>query len=147
MSKHESDYMGRVKSLPCVLCSLLGQPQTDITEAHHIRTGHGMGDRASDFLTIALCVSCHRGTHGFHGTKAMMRIAKLSEMDLLAETIRLMDKKEGRESLPSTEKISPTDSKQEDAVSAKTITDHPTTQPRDLRRRNRSGRSVPPSPV
>jgi hypothetical protein len=57
-----------------------------------------MGDRASDFLTVALCVECHRGTNGFHGTKALMRIAKLSEMDLLAETVRQMDKKEGRDS-------------------------------------------------
>jgi hypothetical protein len=51
-----------------------------------------MGDRASDFLTVALCEDCHRGTHGFHGTKSLMRIAKLSEMDLLAETVRQMDK-------------------------------------------------------
>jgi hypothetical protein len=87
--------MGRVKELPCSLCSLLGQPQTNVTEAHHIRTGHGMGQRANDFLTVALCVDCHRGTHGFHGTKALLRIAKVSEMDLLAETIQILDKKRG----------------------------------------------------
>jgi hypothetical protein len=91
--KHSSNYMGRVKELDCALCTILGQPQTSITEAHHIRTGHGLGDRASDFLTVALCVDCHRGTHGFHGTKALMKIAKLSEMDLLAETIRMLDLK------------------------------------------------------
>jgi len=85
--------MGRVKSLPCVLCSLLGQPQEGVTEAHHIRTVHGMGDRASDYLTVALCVDCHRGPNGFHGTKALMKVAKLSEMDLLAETIRVLDVK------------------------------------------------------
>jgi hypothetical protein len=89
------NYMGRVKELDCALCTILGQPQTSITEAHHIRTGHGLGDRASDFLTVALCVDCHRGTHGFHGTKALMKIAKLSEMDLLAETIRMLDQKRG----------------------------------------------------
>ena len=92
-SKHESNYMGRVKELDCALCTILGQPQTSVTEAHHIRTGHGLGDRASDFLTVALCVECHRGTHGFHGTKALMKIATLSEMDLLAETIRMLDLK------------------------------------------------------
>lgn len=108
--------MGRVKSLPCVLCSLLGQPQSDITEAHHIRTGHGMGDRASDFLTVALCVECHRGTHGFHGTKALMKIAKLSELDLLAETIRMLDEKRGEPSLTPLKGITPTDSKQENAA-------------------------------
>lgn len=90
--RQASTYLGKVKELGCVLCSLLGQPQSGVTEAHHIRTGHGMGDRASDFLTVALCEDCHRGTHGFHGTKSLMRIAKLSEMDLLAETVRQMDK-------------------------------------------------------
>ena len=89
--KQESNYLGKVKELDCVLCSLLGQPQSGVTEAHHIRTGHGLGDRASDFLTVALCVECHRGTHGFHGTKALMKIAKLSELDLLAETIKALD--------------------------------------------------------
>ena len=93
--KHASNYMGRVKELDCALCTILGQGQTSVTEAHHIRTGHGLGDRASDFLTVALCVDCHRGTHGFHGTKALMKIAKLTEMDLLAETIRMLDQKRG----------------------------------------------------
>ena len=147
-TKHQSDYMGRVKSLPCTLCSLLGQPQSGVTEAHHIRTGHGMGDRASDFLTVALCVDCHRGTHGFHGTKALMRIAKLSEMDLLAETVRLMDKKEGRNDLPSNRNvIPPTDSKQENAVSADNIREDQSIQPRVPRRRNKAVQSDPTSPA
>jgi len=85
--------MGRVKALSCVLCDALGQQQTSVTEAHHIRSGHGMSDRASDYLTIALCVDCHRGTDGFHGTKNLMRIAKLTELDLLAETIRALNSK------------------------------------------------------
>lgn len=146
--KHSSDYMGKVKSLPCSLCSLLGQPQSSVTEAHHIRTGHGMGDRASDFLTVALCVDCHRGTHGFHGTKALMRIAKLTEMDLLAETVRQMDKKRGRETLPLEEvAISPTDSKQEDAVGPEDIREGQSNQPRVPPRRRRASRSGQTSPV
>lgn len=140
--------MGKVKSLPCSLCSLLGQPQSSVTEAHHIRTGHGMGDRASDFLTVALCVDCHRGTHGFHGTKALMRIAKLTEMDLLAETVRQMDKKRGRETLPLEEvAISPTDSKQEDAVGPEDIREGQSNQPRVPPRRRRASRSGQTSPV
>lgn len=91
--KQESNYLRKVKELDCVLCSLLEQPQSGVTEAHHIRTGHGLGDRASDFLTVALCVECHRGTYGFHGTKALMKIAKVSELDLLAETIKALDSK------------------------------------------------------
>jgi hypothetical protein len=54
-----------------------------------------MSDRASDYLAVALCVDCHRGYDGFHGTKALLRIAKVSEMDLLADTIQLLDKKRG----------------------------------------------------
>ena len=147
-TKHESDYMGRVKSLSCVLCDLLGQPQSGVTEAHHIRTGHGLGDRASDFLTVALCVDCHRGPHGFHGTKTLMRIAKLTEMDLLAETIRQMDKKEGRSYLPSNGNvIPPTDSKQENAVNADDIREGQTIQPRVPRRKSRAVRSGQTSPA
>lgn len=81
------DYMGRVKALPCMLCKALGQPQITPTEAHHIREGQGGAQRASDFLTVALCVECHRGTMGLHGNKNRMRIAKLGELDLLAMTI------------------------------------------------------------
>ena len=87
-----------------------------MTEAHHIRTGHGLGDRASDYLTVALCVECHRGTHGFHGTKALMKIAKLSELDLLGETIRLLDEKGGESDLTPLKKVSQTGSKQENAA-------------------------------
>jgi len=152
-SKHESDYLGRVKSLECVLCSLLGQAQESVTEAHHIRTGHGLGDRASDFLTVALCVECHRGTHGFHGTKALMRIAKLSELDLLAETIRLLDKKRGEpDSLPNSPTplamgMKPVDSRQENAVATEGIKPDQSIQPDVPRRRSRSVRSSRTSPA
>lgn len=147
MSQHESDYMGRVKSLSCVLCDLLGQPQSGVTEAHHIRTGHGLGDRASDFLTVALCVDCHRGTHGFHGTKTLMRIAKLSEMDLLAETIRQLDKKRGRHDLPPRSVVPPTDSVQENAAGPDDIRGDQSIQPRVPRRKSKAVRSGQTSPA
>jgi hypothetical protein len=146
-SKHESDYLGRVKSLDCVLCSLLGQAQEGVTEAHHIRTGHGLGDRASDFLTVALCVECHRGTHGFHGTKALMRIAKLSELDLLAETIRQMDEKGGESKLTPLKGITPTDSRQENAVAPEGIRPDQSIQPDVPRRRSRRVQSSRTSPA
>lgn len=146
-TKHESDYMGRVKSLSCVLCDLLGQPQSGVTEAHHIRTGHGLGQRASDFLTIALCVDCHRGPHGFHGTKTLMRIAKLTEMDLLAETIRQLDKKRGRYDLPPRSVDPPTDSVQENAVGADDIREGQSIQPRVPRRKSKAVRSGQTSPA
>jgi hypothetical protein len=112
-----------------------------------------MGDRASDFLTVALCVDCHRGTHGFHGTKALMRIAKLSEMDLLAETVRQMDKNKGRDYLPSKGdasggyETSPVGSTQEEAVGVEDIKGGQTIQPRVPPRKRRQVRSGQTSPV
>lgn len=82
------DYMGKVKSIPCVLCALLGQDQTSPTYAHHIRAGQGMSQRASDWLTIALCWNCHQGPLGIHGNRVLMKAAKVSELDLLADTIK-----------------------------------------------------------
>jgi hypothetical protein len=37
-----------------------------------------------------LCPDCHVGPLGVHGDKSMMRIRKLSELDMLAETIRML---------------------------------------------------------
>jgi hypothetical protein len=73
--------MGRVASLPCGLCGAHG------VHVHHVREGQGMSQRASDFLTVPLCPSCHTGPLGIHGDKTMLRIHKKDELDLLAETI------------------------------------------------------------
>lgn len=75
-------HMGKVAQLPCACCGASG------VHVHHIREGQGMAQRASDFLTIPLCPDCHVGPLGVHGDKSLMRIRKLSELDMLAETIR-----------------------------------------------------------
>lgn len=80
------DYMARVAQLPCVLCDELGVGPSK-AEVHHIRTGQGTGERASDFLTIPLCPDCHRGPNGIHGDRSLLRIIKAEELDLLAITI------------------------------------------------------------
>lgn len=80
-------YITEVKSLPCVLCKLLGQRQESATCAHHIREGQGISQRASDFLTVALCHECHQGDLGIHGSRTLLKLAKVSELDLLAATI------------------------------------------------------------
>lgn len=89
MSAAGKRYMARVASLPCVLCARLGQ-HTEGVHVHHIREGHGMAQRASDFLTIPLCPEHHTGRDGIHGTRAVMRIAKVGELDLLADTIEAL---------------------------------------------------------
>jgi len=79
-------HMGRVAALGCILCRRLSYGE-HAAEVHHIRTGQGAAQRASDWLTVPLCPDCHRGPHGVHGDRALLRSARVTEMDLLADTI------------------------------------------------------------
>lgn len=90
MSKKAARHMSRVRGLPCVLCAALGMPQASHTTAHHIREGQGMAQRAHDMLTVALCRECHQGPQGVHGDRTLLRIAKVSELDLLAITLEAL---------------------------------------------------------
>ncbi len=74
-------HLARVHEIPCVVCGANG------VEAHHIREGQGMGQRAPDMLCAALCPECHRGPLGVHGDRSLMRIQKLDELDLVAMTL------------------------------------------------------------
>lgn len=74
--------MGRVKELPCALCD--APPPSD---AHHILTGRTPGVRSGDFLCLPLCKECHQGKNGIHGDKALWRVYKVSEHDLLNQTL------------------------------------------------------------
>lgn len=78
----EKCYMDRVACLSCAVCGAEG------VQVHHIREGQGMSQRASNWLTVPLCPGCHTGPMGIHGDRTMMRIRKLDELDLLADTIR-----------------------------------------------------------
>lgn len=86
-------HLARIKAMPCVLCETLGQTQRSTTDAHHIRTGQGGAQRAADELAIPLChEQCHQGPTGIHGNRSLLKIAKVTELDLLALTIaNLMD--------------------------------------------------------
>lgn len=76
-------HIERIKHMDCILCGAAGP-----SDAHHIRTGQGMGQRADDVLAVPLCKACHQGPHGIHGDRAMLRINKVDEMDLLAMTLK-----------------------------------------------------------
>lgn len=89
MSVKGKKHMGRVAALGCILCQVLGQGKTP-AEVHHLREGQGGGQRADDFLTIPLCPNCHRGPQGIHGDKTLLRITKLTELDLLAMTLEAL---------------------------------------------------------
>jgi len=53
-------HMGRVAALGCILCVRMGYGE-HAAEVHHVRTGQGAAQRASDWLTVPLCPECHRG--------------------------------------------------------------------------------------
>lgn len=86
-----SRHMARVAALGCLLCRRLGYLGTP-AEVHHIRTGTGAGRRASDTETIPLCPEHHRGNTGLHGMgrKAFERVYRVTELELLAETRRMI---------------------------------------------------------
>jgi hypothetical protein len=84
-------HMGRVAALGCILCRQLGYGE-QAAEVHHVRTGQGAAQRASDWLTVPLCPDCHRGPNGVHGDRARLKSARVTEMDLLAQTIALLTK-------------------------------------------------------
>ena len=81
MSNAGKKHMGRIAQLPCIVCGAYP------VQVHHIREGQGMAERASDFLTIPLCPSCHVGPKGIHGDQSLWRIKKMDELDALAKTI------------------------------------------------------------
>lgn len=78
-----SAHLARVKGLPCACCGAAAP-----SDAHHIREGQGGAQRAPDFLAIPLCKEHHQGKTGVHGDKSAMRLRKLTELDMLADTIR-----------------------------------------------------------
>ena len=85
-TKLERAWHDRVAEVPCVLCARLGE-HTWPVQVHHVREGQGTAQRAPHVLSVALCPSCHAGPDGFHGSRTLLRIAKVEELDLLADTI------------------------------------------------------------
>jgi hypothetical protein len=77
-TQHERAHIARVRQLQCSLCDLPGP-----SECHEIEQGQW-------FTSIALCPACHRGPLGWHGTKALWRIRKLSELAALNITLDRM---------------------------------------------------------
>lgn len=84
MSRTEhKDYLSAVAAIGCLICNRPAQ-------VHHIRAGQGIGQKASDYLTIPLCPDHHtNGGHGvaIHAGKKAFEGLYGSEMHLLAQTI------------------------------------------------------------
>ena len=81
-TKAEKRHLDRVAALPCCLC---GESPVQV---HHVREGQGFAQRASNWLAVPLCQSCHTGPQGLHGDKTMLRVMRMDEMDMLADTIK-----------------------------------------------------------
>lgn len=80
-------HIARIKAMDCALCGASGP-----SDAHHIREGQGMGQRASDYLAVPLCKDCHQGPQGLHGDRTLWRVYRRDELDVLADTIRRLTK-------------------------------------------------------
>lgn len=85
-SRSERRHYARVAEIPCVLCEMLGR-ETMGVHVHHLRAGTGKGQKAHWTMTAALCPDCHTGTHGVHGTRQLLRQAKVDEIDLVSATL------------------------------------------------------------
>lgn len=81
----EKRHLGRIARMQCICCRLMGAAQGFPTEVHHLREAR---EERNHWLTIPLCgEGCHRGPRGVHGDKSYLRLLKMSEFGLLAETI------------------------------------------------------------
>lgn len=85
--------MGRVKSLPCIVCTLRGERQATGTDAHHLKhdpvTGQPLGasQKGDGFTTIPLCAGKHHfnGVHVHMGSREFERLYG-TEIELLRLT-------------------------------------------------------------
>jgi hypothetical protein len=82
-TKKEREHLSRVKELGCLICN---RP----AEIHHLRTGQGMGQRASHYNTIPLCPEHHRtGGYGvaIHAGQKTFEAQNGTEIELLRLTL------------------------------------------------------------
>ena len=90
-SKADSDYMGKVADLGCIVCLNNGYFDTP-AEIHHIGNGT-MGKKATNHETIPLCVEHHRkGNNGVavHAGRKSFEANFGTEQELLAQVKGLL---------------------------------------------------------
>jgi len=92
-SKTEKAHMSKVAALGCIACRQLGYDDTP-AELHHIRSGSGAGQRASNYRVIPLCPWHHRqGGHGhaIHAGQAAFEKKFGTEEDLLKQVMEMLN--------------------------------------------------------
>jgi hypothetical protein len=89
----DPERMRNIHEIGCSLCLYLKEPQRSPTQAHH-KIGMGLGKKASDRFSMALCSDHHQhGPDAIHhiGTKAWERKFDVSQDDLILLTDRMLD--------------------------------------------------------
>ena len=54
MNKAEKEHLSRVANVGCIVCRMQGNEESP-AEIHHIRSGQGISQRASNYEVIPLC--------------------------------------------------------------------------------------------
>lgn len=87
-TKTERRHMDLTASLGCVACRNLGYGPSP-AQLHHVRTGQGMGQRASHRHVIPLCPRHHLATYptGFHAAPRIWQLEHGAEVKLLAQVV------------------------------------------------------------
>lgn len=75
MTRKESEHVERVAELPCIVCG-----SESGTEVHEPRQGFW-------YLSVPLCVPCHRGPEGWHGTRLRWSLNKMDELKAINQTL------------------------------------------------------------
>ena len=89
-------HLRRIRSMPCIACSIMGVEQKTVTESHHIRRrpdgqDYGRGVKADDTEAIPLCHTCHWNGIGGIFTRREFEEKFGNERELLARTIETID--------------------------------------------------------
>lgn len=71
----EKRHVEKLAQLPCVIC---GDSPVEIHEP----------EQGAWFISLPLCVACHRGDGGIHGTRLRWKLRKYDELRAINETLR-----------------------------------------------------------
>ena len=91
-TKAEKEHLSKVAEIGCIVCLNENYGQSP-AEIHHIRSGKGMGQRASNYEAIPLCPAHHRnGGHGiaFHAGSKVWQERYGSEELLLSQVKEIL---------------------------------------------------------
>lgn len=87
MTTDAQAHLSELHEYPCVIHKYVyAKPQESRTVAHHLES---IRDANSHYAAVSICDDCHKLLHGM-SRRGFERFTKLSEIDLLALTIRAM---------------------------------------------------------